>query len=168
MKKILPVTAILVVLAIGAYFLFFYDQSEPNGNENGTEDTRPGPIAPGDSTIEDEQPSELEVRREKLLKEHARPDEFVQLSFDYKKNLLGETIVEGQLTNNAELTTYRDFQLMVYFDDSESDVLDSASQVVFAEVKPGAKTDFKLKHKGPRRAKSIRLKLSDAKVVQTD
>ena len=71
-------------------------------------------------------------------------------------------VVEGTMTNNAQLTTYREVRMMMYFDDSESAVMDSTAKVLFESLAPGAKSAFKLKEKGPKRSKSIRLMVADA------
>lgn len=164
-KAMIPLVAALLV---GAYFLFFV-KSEPK-TDDARDTTTTTATNAADSTRDSmpfgDPPSELEKQREQMMHEHARPEAYVKLSFDYRKNILGETVVEGAMTNNAQHTTYRDVRLMVYFDDAESTVLDSASQVIFEAVAPGAKADFRIKEKGPKRGKSIRVQVADAAIVE--
>ena len=57
---------------------------------------------------------------------------------------------------------YKDFQLMIYFRDSEGMITDSASQVVFEQLTPGETAPFKIKEKAPRKV-DIMVQIADAK-----
>ncbi len=149
MKKTLIPIILILTLALGVYFIFFYDKGD-SAPATGTENVDANGLdSAGTSTDE---PSPLELEREQRLNERARPQDFVALNYQDRRNLLGEVIIEGSLTNNSELTMYKDFQLMIYFRDSEGMITDSASQVVFEQLTPGEKAPFKIKEKAPRKA----------------
>ena len=162
-KILLPVVSLVATAAIVLFFVVDW------GGDKEDKDTRvrpgSGQIAPGDSALGDP-PSELELKREKMLKEHNEPENFVDISFDYKKNLFGESVIEGNLKNKAEYTTYSDFDMMIYFETQEGVTLDSAQQGIFVALEPGEKEEFRLKAKGPRKGKVVTLMISDAKVEQ--
>lgn len=166
MKKLaLP----LILLIGGGIFAVWYfvlpSDSTPEPEKNGIHADSTASGDPDDVPFGDP-PSEEELEREKLLREHARPQEFIVLTYSTRRNLVGETVIEGNMTNNAELTAYRDLQLMIYFDNTDGIAIDSASQTVFEQMVPGGKAEFKLKEKGPRKAKEVRVLIKDALVAQ--
>jgi hypothetical protein len=166
MKKIAIPFAVAFLAALGSWYFLWRDTGEDNDGKgkNGTEQTTPNALTEQDSVPFGDPPSEEELEREQRIKEHARPGEFVEVQFEARKNILGETVAEGTLKNNAELTSYRDLQLMIYFENEEGDPIDSASQVVFEKILPGKKTEFKVKEKGPRKAKNVSIRVHDALV----
>ena len=162
MKKSLIPIVLVLALAAGAYFIFFYDNGEKaDGKGDQTESREGGGQDREGNSEEEDDPSPLELEREQRLNERARPHEFVALNYNDRRNLLGEVVIEGSLTNNAELTMYRDFQLMIYFLDSDGGKTDSASVGVFEEITPGETAPFKVKQKGPRKTE-ILVKIQEA------
>lgn len=160
MKKTLLPIVLVIALAVTGYFVFFNGKGEDDP-KNGTEQVESGDTSDSSASEEDE-PSPLELEREQRLNERARPQEFVALNYQDRRNLLGEVVIEGSLTNNSELTMYKDFQLMIYFRDSEGMITDSASQVVFEQLTPGETAPFKIKEKAPRKV-DIMVQIADAK-----
>lgn len=163
MKRILLPIILVAVLAVGGYFVFFYGQGGADSSDSG-EGSELAEGGQGSEMAEELPPSPEEIARQQRLIERARPMEFVDMRYTSRRNLLMETIIEGTLENNAELTAYKDLQLMIYFVDEEGKKLDSASQVIFETLSPGAKVPFKLKEKGPRKA-DVRLDLLDANAL---
>jgi hypothetical protein len=145
-----------ILLIVGVYLIFFH---EKGGNSNTTENVA---NVPADSIDAD---SPLAKRKQQLAAEEAQPKDYVMISVDPKKNLLGETVIEGKITNKATYTTYKDFELMIHWNDEAGQTLDSAVEMVLESLDPGEDVEFKTKRKGPRRSKSIMMKLRDAKVI---
>jgi hypothetical protein len=164
MKKLfLPLILLLGAAAIAGWYVFLRDDGDAANGRNGVFSDSGKAGQDTDDVPFGDPPTEEELNREKLLREHARPQEFIILSYAARKNLLGETVIEGSLTNNAELTAYRDLRLIIYFDDNAGNAIDSAGQTVFDKIAPGGgKAEFKLKEKGPRKAREVRVKLKDA------
>ncbi len=157
-KTIIPII-LIAVLGVGGYFIFFNDKGEGENSQK-TEHVEGNDT---DSTQQDEpETNPLVLEREQRLNERARPQEFVALNYQNRRNLLGEVIIEGSLTNNSELTMYKDFQLMVYFRNSDGMISDSASQIVFEQLTPGETAPFKLKEKGARKT-TVTVQIVDAK-----
>ncbi len=158
MKKTLIPALIVLAVAAGVYVMFFMDRgedgetSDPNtelAEGEGPEDTLPPA------------PTPEELRRQQRLNEHARPHEFITLNYSSRRNLLGEAVIEGSMSNTAELTKYSDMRLVIYFDDELGNTADSASQVVFEQIKPGETTEFRMKEKQPKRTE-VRLRIAEA------
>lgn len=170
MKKTLLPVILILVLGIGGYFTLFYNPDDENDPSDPKEQML---SSDEDNNEENEEVDPDALEREQRLVERARPAEFVDLNYTSRRNLLNETIVEGSFSNNAELTMYSEFQLMVYFSNTEGYFVDSASQVVFEQIVPGETAPFKIKQKGPRKAgvsvKIIKAKADDIpKALQED
>ncbi|HEX2901034.1 MAG TPA: FxLYD domain-containing protein [Bacteroidia bacterium] len=153
-KNRILIIAALLTLAIGGYFLFFFDRSD--GEAESTENIS------ADST---ESNSLLLKRKQTLEKEQANPQEYVEIEIDPKKNLFGETVIEGTLTNKASLTSYKDFELMIHWNDEKGVALDSAVEMILENLDPGENVAFKTKRKGPRHSKSTLMRLRAAKAA---
>jgi hypothetical protein len=157
-NRILIVLA-LATLAVGGYFLFFLKDANPADTHNDADSTAV------DSTANAFENALLEKRRVASMAEQAHPEEFVKVEIDPRKNLFGESVIEGKITNSATNTSYKDFELMIYWNDEKGMVLDSAIEVIFSTLEPKGTTDFKTKRKGPRKSKAILMNLKSAKVV---
>lgn len=143
-----------VLLIVGVYLIFFHDKG---GSANATENVAD---VPTDTSAN----SPLGKRKLQLAAEQAQPKDYVEISVDPKKNLLGETVIEGKITNKAMYTTYKDFELMIHWNDEAGQPLDSAVEMVLESLDPGENVEFKTKRKGPRRSKSIVTKLRAAAI----
>lgn len=151
-KIIIPLAALSLV--IGCYFLFFFDRKDDSD-------------VPKENSLEAQEALEAksaaEKRRNTLEMEAAHPQDYVKLEVDPKKNLFGETVIEGNILNASKLTTYRDFELMIHWNDDAGMPLDSAVEVVLERLDPGENVDFKTKRRGPRKSRSTTLTLRAAK-----
>ncbi len=152
-KNRILIIAALVTMLVAGYFLVFFDR----GNEAET--------LPSDSISADSSESNSLLLKRKLTieKEQSMPKDYVMIAIDPKKNLFGETVIEGTITNKASLTSYKDFELMIHWNDEAGMVLDSAVEVILEKLDPGEEVEFKTKRKGPRRSKSTVMTLRAAK-----
>lgn len=162
-KFLIPAAAL--ILLVGAYFLFFQN-SNGEATENGKNDSIQAAVSSSPAQPDMEQNAKDEMHRLKLMAEHTRPSEFLNVSIDPKKNVFGESVIEGIITNKAELTTYKEFELMIYWNDEKGMLLDSAAEIIFESVEPGKTAAFKTKRKGPRKGKSIMMSIRDAKIIE--
>lgn len=152
-RKFLIPAALLVIL-VGAYFLFFVNQKD------GAPDSLP---SEGQDSSSNGITSIMEKRKQTAALETAQPQDYVLIEIDPRKNLFGETVIEGKLTNKATMTSYKDFELMIHWNDAAGMVLDSAVEVVMEGLDPGENVEFKTKRKGPKRSRSTVMKLRAAK-----
>ncbi|MBK9453949.1 MAG: hypothetical protein IPN95_32055 [Bacteroidetes bacterium] len=151
-NKILIIAALVTMLVAG-YFLVFFDRGSEKNQETDS-------MTSADST---ESNSLLLKRKEAIEKEKNTPKDFVVIEIDPKKNLFGETVIEGKLTNKASLTSYKDFELMIHWNDETGMVMDSAVEVILEQLDPGEEVEFKTKRKGPRKSRSTVMTLRAAK-----
>ncbi len=147
----------LLVLLVGAYFLFFYGKSGGAGNADDAE---------GASTdTMDAVDRDMKARQEAVRQERMSPASFVEVVIDPKKNLFGESVIEGTLRNKAGSTAYKNVELMIYWHDEAGVTLDSAAEKVFESLDPGETIDFRTKRRGPRKSKSIVVKVAVAEIL---
>jgi hypothetical protein len=156
-KRKLMIALAFLTLTVGAYFLFFYDKGATGAGDG------EGAAVAADSLDQIDQ--EIKRNREALLHEKDVPTDFVEVQIDPKKNLFGESVIDGSIRNKATRAVYKDFELMIYWQDETGAVMDSAAEVIFGNLNPGESLEFKTKRRGPRKSKSIRVKVNDAKVI---
>ncbi|MEY3441817.1 MAG: hypothetical protein RLZZ519_98 [Bacteroidota bacterium] len=152
-KNRILILAALVTMLVAGYFLIFFDKG-------------PSPETEGIGTVTSdstESNSLLLKRKQTIEKEKTTPKDYVVIAIDPKKNLFGETVIEGKLTNKASLTSYKDFELMIHWNDETGMVMDSAVEVILEKLNPGEEVEFKTKRKGPRKSRSTVMTLRAAK-----
>jgi hypothetical protein len=154
-KKIILV--VIALLALGASGLLLY-QYWP-GDHTGATDSG---TAQADGSL-DAVDQEIKAHREAVLRELDKPADFLEVHVDPKKNLFGESVLDGSIRNKATATRYHDIELMIYWQDEVGAVMDSAAEIIFEDLDPGETLDFKTKRKGPRKSKAILVKLHGAK-----
>lgn len=164
MKKTLVPVLLVLSLGIGSYFLFFYESS-PAETKPGTEENSKERY--NQRAREDSSGYEARLRMERQAKESREseePSKYLELNFDYRNNLLGESVLEGKVKNRAELSSFRDITLRIIFFDKKTNVLDSTSQVINETLAPGQDHSFKYKIKSPKGTKAADMKVAEAKI----
>jgi len=95
--------------------------------------------------------------------EKKNPALFLTVSGHDKRNLIGQTVVKGTLTNTAKVATYKDVQLKLTFFSKTGALLEEDAETVFESIAPGKSTDFKTKYFAPKGTDSVALKVMGAK-----
>ena len=98
-------------------------------------------------TANNQHPSAQYEEKKSSLKdiETDSPLKFLKVSGDFHGNLVNQTVVTGEITNNATLVSYKDIQLQIIFKDKEGAVIEKQKQVVDDVIKPNSKDGFKIK-----------------------
>jgi hypothetical protein len=105
-----------------------------------------------------------EVVKETLEeKEKKNPTRFIVVSNRDRKNIIGQTVVIVNLTNNATIATYKDIALKLSFFSKTSVKLDEGNETVYETIKPGQIIKFKTKYFAPKGTDSVAVKVMDAK-----
>jgi len=95
--------------------------------------------------------------------ERKTPERFLKVSVSDKKNLLGQTVVRGIITNNAKVCTYKDVDIQLSFYSKTGTLLEEDKETVFESLSPGSSTNFKTKYFAPKGAGSIIVKVVGSK-----
>ena len=121
-----------------------------------------GDEAPKKST---EQES-YKITKESLLKKELKsPQIFLVIGAHDKRNMLGQTVVKGIITNKATVAVFKDVEIKLSFYSKTHALLETDKETVFEVLQPGASKNFKTKYFAPKGTDSVALEVLGAKVV---
>lgn len=107
-----------------------------------------------------------QVTKEDLLKkEQKNPQNFLVVSGHDKKNLVGQTVIKGSVTNKASVATFKDVDIKLSFYSKTKALLETDKETVYETLGPGLSKDFKTKYFAPKGTDSVALEVLGAKVV---
>jgi hypothetical protein len=95
--------------------------------------------------------------------EKKNPTRFLSVTGHDKRNLLGQTVVKGTLSNSAKVASYKDVEIRLSFYSKTKALLEEDSETVFETLDPGKSADFKTKYFAPKGTDSVALKVMGAK-----
>jgi hypothetical protein len=106
-----------------------------------------------------------EQHKESLAeKEKKNPSAFLTLSAGNKKNIIGQTVVRGKISNRATVRSFKDVRIkMLCYKDRK--MVEEHEDVVDEVIKPGSTNDFKLKYRLPKGTDSIAFYVMNADVA---
>ncbi|UEG51256.1 FxLYD domain-containing protein [Ferruginibacter lapsinanis] len=96
-------------------------------------------------------------------KEKKNPTAFLKASAHDKRNLIGQTVIKGTVTNNAKVCTYKDVELELSFFSKTGTLLEKDNETVYDEIAPGNSANFKTKYFAPKGTDSVGVKIVSAK-----
>ncbi len=99
------------------------------------------------------------------LKERKNPIRFLQVESHDKRNLIGQTVIKGHVTNVARICTYKDVELELSFFSKTGAFLEKDNETVYDEITPGNSVSFKTKYFAPKGTDSISIKVLSAKYI---
>lgn len=104
----------------------------------------------------------VQLKEEKRKKEMANPAMYVKTKINWRKNLVGETVLEGTLTNTATLASFKDPVVLITWLSKTNTVL-ATSRYPFYEYLGAKKTiSYKLKVKAPSKYNSVKASVESA------
>ncbi len=97
-----------------------------------------------------------EAEKESLAsKEKKSPANFLSATIRSRKNLIGQTVVIGNLSNHATICTYKNVELKLSFFSKTAVKLDEGMETVYEKVSPGKMVRFKTKYFAPKGTDSV-------------
>ena len=106
-----------------------------------------------------------EKARESLeKKEKKHPEQFIVATGSNRRNLIGQTVVRGSITNRASVCTYKDVQLKISYYSKTGVLLEESSETVYEVLGPNSTQKFKTKEFAPKGADSVSITVVGAKV----
>jgi hypothetical protein len=91
------------------------------------------------------QKSPEQIRAELAQSERQNPGKFISGRVGNRRNLIGQTVIEGTLTNTATIAVFKDVVLQVEFLSKTNSVITSQNFTVYEIIKPGQAVNFKEK-----------------------
>ncbi len=95
--------------------------------------------------------------------EQKNPVKFLSVQGDKKKNLLGQTVVRGEIANKAKIVTYKDVDVKLSFYSKTGALLEEDHETVYESIAPGNSVKFKSKYFTPKGTDSVAFKVETAK-----
>jgi hypothetical protein len=95
--------------------------------------------------------------------EQKNPTKFIRIEGNKKKNLLGQTVVKGEIYNNAKMITYKDVEIKISFYSKTGSVLEEDIETIYETIIPGGSVNFKSKFFTPKGTDSVGFKILEAK-----
>lgn len=87
--------------------------------------------------------------------EQQSPTQFLNADGTYRKNLVGEWVMEGNISSSASVATYKDVVLNISFISATGTEIGSQSETLYKFFKPGANQSFKIKISGYQDVESV-------------
>jgi hypothetical protein len=96
--------------------------------------------------------------------EKKSPKKFIAIEGDKRKNLIGQTVVKGKITNKAKIVTYKDVEMKISFYSKTKAVLEEDHETIYETIAPGTSVDFKSKFFTPKGSDSVGFEFVEAKM----
>ena len=97
-------------------------------------------------------------------KETKQPQTFLSVSGNNKHNLIGQTVVRGNIINKASVAVYKDVDVQLNFYSKTGALLETDKETVYETIRPGESKNFKTKYFAPKGSDSVALKILGAKI----
>lgn len=95
-------------------------------------------------------------------REKNNPARFLSINSHNRKNIIGQTVVIGTITNNATVCWYKDVELHLSFYSKTAVKLDEGMETVYEKIAPGKTVKFKTKYFSPKGTDSVAVSVSKA------
>jgi hypothetical protein len=95
--------------------------------------------------------------------EKKSPLSFLKVTGADKKNLMGQTVIKGNISNKAKMVTFKDIDVKLSFYSKTGTLLMEDHEVIYDEVAPGNNISFKSKYFSPKGTDSVAMKILSAK-----
>ena len=105
------------------------------------------------------------ITKESLLKKEIKnPREFLIVGGHDKRNMLGQTVVKGILSNRGSVAVFKDVDIKLSFSSKTRTLLETDKETIFEVLQPGTSKAFKTKYFAPKGTDSVGLEVLGAKV----
>lgn len=122
---------------------------------------------PDDTKKAQKEKESYEATKETLLeKEQKDPPNFIMINGHDKKNIVGQTVVKGTISNKATVAVFKDVDIKLSFYSKTKALLETDKETVFELLHPGESKNFKTKYFAPKGTDSVALEVLGAKVVR--
>lgn len=114
--------------------------------------------------------SDFESRDEDVVitvedQEKANPVTYLKAEGNFRDNLIGQWIVEGNISSEATIVNYKDAVIMVSFYSKTETLLGKEHFIVYDYFRPGSSKEFKIKTKGFKGTTIIGLEVTGATAI---
>lgn len=97
--------------------------------------------------------------------ERKDPVRFLSVSGRDKRNLLGQTVINGTVVSKAKAVSFKDIDIQLSFYSKTGVLLEQDHEMLYEKIKPGDEASFKTKYFAPKGTDSIAMKVVEAKAA---
>lgn len=95
--------------------------------------------------------------------EKKNPTSFLSVKGDRKRNLIGQSVITGQITNLAKIVSFKDIDVKIFSYSKTGALLGEDHEIVYETILPGGIKKFRSKYFTPKGTDSVSLKIIGAK-----
>ncbi len=95
--------------------------------------------------------------------EKKNPKRFLTVEGSDRKNLIGQRVIKGTVSNKATVASYKDVDIELSFYSETGTLLEKDHEVIYETIAPGGSTSFKTKYFAPKGTDSVAMKIVGAK-----
>ncbi len=118
-----------------------------------------------DKTADSNTKDKYEQTKETLGKtEKENPKRFLSVEGSDRKNLIGQRVIKGTISNKATVASYKDVDVELSFYSETGALLEKDHEVIYETITAGNSTNFKTKYFAPKGTDSVAMKIAGAKV----
>lgn len=99
-------------------------------------------------------------------KERSNALNFLHVEGEYKKNIIGQTVVSMNVKNTATIVTYKNVRVRMLFYDKEGKVFENHEEIIEKQLHPGDRQKIKSKYFAQRKTDSIAFSIMSASDVE--
>ena len=96
--------------------------------------------------------------------EKKNPKRFLTVEGSDRKNLIGQRVIKGTISNKATVASYKDVDIELSFYSETGALLEKDHEVIYETITAGNSTNFKTKYFAPKGTDSVVMKIAGAKV----
>lgn len=98
--------------------------------------------------------------------EKENPLQFLSVSSSDKKNLIGQKVIKGTVSNHAKIASYKDIDIKISFFSKTGELLEEDHEFIYEVIPPGGSVNFKSKFFAAKGSDRVALKIVEAKISQ--
>ncbi|MBC8033256.1 MAG: hypothetical protein H7Y03_03865 [Chitinophagaceae bacterium] len=106
-----------------------------------------------------------ELRKDSLVQERSHPENYLIQEGRWRKNIIGQTVLEGTITSKATVADFKDVQLQVVWLTKTNTELRTNIYPVFEYFAAGKTVPYKIKAVAPSGTSNIRVTVHTAAAV---
>ena len=95
--------------------------------------------------------------------EKKNPKRFLSVEGSDRKNLIGQRVIKGTISNKASVASYKDIDIELSFYSETGALLEKDHEVIYETIAAGGSTNFKTKYFAPKGTDSVAMKIAGAK-----
>jgi hypothetical protein len=95
--------------------------------------------------------------------EKKNPKRFLTVEGSDRKNLIGQRVIKGIISNKASVASYKDVDVEISFYSETGALLEKDHEVIYETIAAGGSTNFKTKYFAPKGTDSVAMKIAGAK-----